>query len=148
MVNIWIKNRISIILRQTFNSKIMKKTLFTLIALLLMSVGTMWGTEKVENKNVIINKDSSKDMDKEHPRSLIGVPIICTYQNGFLFFTFLEDLGEMEITVTNPSLGVVSVSEYDSAYGSVAVPASSESGSYLIEIVTETGEYYYGEYTL
>lgn len=56
MVNIWIKNRISIILRQTFNSKIMKKTLFTLIALLLMSVGTMWGTEKVENKNVIINK--------------------------------------------------------------------------------------------
>ena len=54
----------------------------------------------------------------------------------------------MEIKVTNPSMGVVSVSEYDSAYGSVAVPVSSENGSYLIEIVTESGECYYGEYEL
>lgn len=45
-------------------------------------------------------------------------------------------------------MGIDSSSEYDSAYGSVAVPASSESGSYLIEIVTENGECYYGEYVL
>ena len=45
-------------------------------------------------------------------------------------------------------MGIDSSTEYDSAYGSVAVPASSESGSYLIEIVTESGECYYGEYTL
>lgn len=45
-------------------------------------------------------------------------------------------------------MGIDSSSEYDSAYGSAAVPVSSENGSYLIEIVTETGEYYYGEYTL
>ena len=126
----------------------MKKTLFILIALLLTSVGTIWGNEESENKSVIINKDTSKDLNKERPRSLIEVPITCTYQDGILFFTFLDDLGETEITVTHQSLGVVSASENDSAYGSVVVPASSESGSYLIEIVTETGDYYYGEYTL
>ena len=86
------------------------------------------------------------EIPKIEPRT--PVSITCTYNDGTLHFTFLEDLGEMEITVTNPSIGVVSVSEYDSAYGSVVVPVSSENGSYLIEIVTETGEYYYGEYTL
>lgn len=45
-------------------------------------------------------------------------------------------------------MGIDSSSEYDSAYDSVVVPASSENGSYLIEIVTGSGECYYGEYTL
>lgn len=108
----------------------------------------VWSTMSSGDNNIIINKDTPKDSDKERPRDLLQVPITCMYQEGSLCFTFYEDLGELEITVTNQSIGVVSVSEYDSAYGSVAVPVSSENGSYLIEIVTETGEYYYGEYTL
>lgn len=45
-------------------------------------------------------------------------------------------------------MGIDSSSECDAMNGSVVVPVSSESGSYLIEIVTENGECYYGEYTL
>lgn len=125
----------------------MKKILLSLCLLLTLSVSGTWaGDETV--KPVEISKGQIVDPNEVRPRTPVLIPITCTYSGGTLHFTFLEDLGEMEITVTNPSLGVVSVSEYDSAYGSVAVPASSENGSYLIEIVTETGEYYYGEYTL
>lgn len=124
----------------------MKKTLFILIALLAISIHPIFSATNLDEKNILIEKGSSKDPDKIRPRT--PVSITCSYNEGTLYFTFLEDLGEMEITVTNPSMGVVSVSEYDSAYGSVAVPVSSENGSYLIEIVTETGEYYYGEYEL
>ena len=126
----------------------MKKTLLILIALLLANINSAWSLENSVSKDVKIKKERPKDPNEVRPRTPVLIPITCIYNDGTLHFTFLEDLGEMEITVTNPSLGVVSVSEYDSAYGSVAVSASSESGSYLIEIVTETGEYYYGEYTL
>ena len=123
----------------------MKKILFLFCLCFSLSVSGAWiGDEEVIP--VEISKGQVEEHNKIRPRT--PVSITCTYSGGTLHFTFLEDLGEMEITVTNPSIGVVSVSEYDSAYGSVAVPASSESGSYLIEIVTETGEYYYGEYTL
>ena len=126
----------------------MKKTLLILIALLLANVNSAWSLENSVSKDVKIKKERPKDPNEVRPRTLVFIPITCIYNDGTLHFTFLEDLGEMEITVTNPSMGVVSVSEYDSAYGSVAVPASSESGSYLIEIVTENGECYYGEYVL
>lgn len=126
----------------------MKKTLFILIALLLANVNFVWSLETSESKDVKIRKESPKDSDEIRPRTPVVDPITCTYDDGTLYFIFMEDLGEMEITVTHSSMGIVSVSEYDSAYGSVVVPVSSVSGSYLIEIVTESGECYYGEYTL
>ena len=124
----------------------MKKGLLILVALLLVGIHSVCNAQTAESKSIKIEKGTSIEIPKIEPRT--PVSITCTYNDGTLHFTFLENLGEMEITVTNPSIGVVSVSEYDSAYGSAAVPVSSENGSYLIEIVTETGEYYYGEYTL
>lgn len=126
----------------------MKKTLLILIALLMANVNFVWSLETSESKDVKIRKESPKDPNEVRPRTPVVIPITCIYNDGTLHFTFLENLGEMEITVTHSSMGIVSVSEYDSAYGSVVVPVASESGSYLIEIVTESGEYYYGEYTL
>lgn len=125
----------------------MKKILFLFCLCFSLSVSGAWiGDEKV--KPIEIEKGEIKKPNEILPRIPVIVPITCSYNDGTLYFTFLEDLGEMQITVTNPSIGVVSVSEYDSAYGNVVVPVSSESGRYLIEIVTESGEYYYGEYEL
>ena len=114
----------------------------------MANVNSAWSLENSVSKDVKIKKERPKDPNEVRPRTPVLIPITSIYNDGTLHFTFLEDLGEMEITVTNPSMGVVSVSEYDSAYGSVAVPVSSENGSYLIEIVTESGECYYGEYEL
>lgn len=126
----------------------MKKTVFILVSLLLTSVGTIWSTENVENNNVIINKGGSRDLSKEFPRSLIEVPITCTYQNGFLFFTFMEDLGEVEISVTNLSTGAEIFDEIDSFCGNALLEVSESSGEYQIEITTENDDSYYGEYIL
>lgn len=124
----------------------MKKGLLILVALLLVGIHSVCNAQTTENKSIIIKKGTPIEIPKIEPRT--PVSIICTYNDGTLLFTFYEDLGEVEITVTHSSMGNVSVSEYDSDYGCVVVPASSDSGSYLIEIITEDGGYYYGEYTL
>ena len=108
----------------------------------------VWSTMSSGDNNIIINKDTPKDSDKERPRDLLQVPITCMYQEGSLCFTFYEDLGELEITVTNQSTGATTTYPYDAASGSVVVGVSNESAPYLIEIETISGDCYYGEYTL
>ena len=125
----------------------MKKMLLFLCMHLSLSVVIAWAGDET-GKVVEIEKGEVKNEITTLPRIPYEVPIVCTYSNAALFFTFLENMGEVEITVTHLSMGIVATSEYDSAYGCVVVPASSESGIYLIEIVTESGEYYYGEYEL
>lgn len=124
----------------------MKKGLLILVALLLVGIHSVCNAQTTENKSIIIKKGTPIEIPKIEPRT--PVSIICTYNDGTLHFTFYEDLGEVEITVIHSSMGNVSVSEYDSDYGCVVVPASSDSGSYLIEIITEDGTCYYGEYIL
>ena len=60
----------------------------------------------------------------------------------------MEDLGEVEISVTNQSTGAVFFDEIDSFSTSAVLQVSESSGDYLIEIETENGDYYHGEYTL
>ena len=126
----------------------MKKVLFILTVLLLSNMNFVWSTMSSGDSNIIINKDTPKDSDKERPRDLLQVPITCMYQEGSLCFTFYEDLGELEITVTNQSTGATTTYPYDAASGSVVVGVSNESAPYLIEIETISGDCYWGEYTL
>jgi hypothetical protein len=126
----------------------MKKVLFILTVLLLSNMNFVWSTMSSGDNNIIINKDTPKDSDKERPRDLLQVPITCMYQEGSLCFTFYEDLGELEITVTNQSTGAITIYPYDAVSGSVVVGVSNESAPYLIEIETISGDCYWGEYTL
>ena len=126
----------------------MKKVLFILTVLLLSNMNYVWSTMSSGDNNIIINKDTPKDSDKERPRDLLQVPITCMYQEGSLCFTFFEDLGELEITVTNQSTGTTTIYPYDEVSGSVVVGVSNESAPYLIEIETISGDCYWGEYTL
>lgn len=126
----------------------MKKVLFILTVLLLSNMNFVWSTMSSGDNNIIINKDTPKDSDKERPRDLLQVPITCMYQEGSLCFTFYEDLGELEITVTNQSTGTTTIYPYDAVSGSVVVGVSNESAPYLIEIETISGDCYWGEYTL
>ena len=97
---------------------------------------------------MIVKKKDSEDVPKQRPRDLIQVPIACFYSNGSLFFTFMDDLGELEISVTNLDTGAEIIDEIDSFGGSAVLEVSESSGEYQIEITTETGDSYYGEYTL
>ena len=124
------------------------KKIILLFALLLASVNSILSANGSEDKNILIEKGNSIDPSEIQPRSLVNVPIYCIYNGGFLYFTFLENLGEVEITVTNQSTGANATYKYDSAYGCIVVGTSSDSGTYLIGIVTGSGEYYYGQYNL
>lgn len=97
----------------------------------------------VQEEKVINVSLEKKDSDKtsEHPRTLL--PISCVYVDGTIQLTLLENLGEMELFVTNQTTG-----EQWKAVNSLVLETSTESGVYWVEIVTENGGTYYGTYTL
>ena len=116
-----------------------------LISFQMFAKVTAYGVMDDKTVNVELEK-GNPTIDDRHPRTLI--PITCMYQEGSLCFTFYEDLGELEITVTNQSTGTTTIYPYDAVSGSVVVGVSNESAPYLIEIETISGDCYWGEYTL
>ena len=112
----------------------MKKTLLILVALLLTSIYSICNAQTVGEKNVKIEKGTSEEVSEIRPRIPYEVPITCIYSNASLFFTFGEDLGEVEITVTHQATGANATYRYDSVWGSAVVAASPDSGTYLIGI--------------
>lgn len=125
----------------------MKRFVLILCALFFVQFSNIIRAE--EQRNIlIVKKKDSEDVPKQRPRDLIQVPIACFYSNGSLFFTFMEDLGELEINVTNLSTGVEIIDEIDSFCGNALLEVPESSSEYQIEITTENGDSYYGEYTL
>ena len=120
----------------------MKKVLFML--LILFSINGYAG-EMVEsqdnNQDVLLQKGDSKDHKKVDPRTLI--PITCVYVDGTVQLTILENLGEIELFVTNQTTG-----EQWSTVNNWVLQTSTASGVYLVEIVTEDGTTYWGTYTI
>lgn len=125
----------------------MKRFVLILCALFFVQFSNIIRAE--EQRNIlIVKKKDSEDVPKQCPRDLIQVPIACFYSNGSLFFTFMEDLGELEINVTNLDTGTEIFDEIDSFCGNALLEVPESSGEYQIEITTENGDSYYGEYTL
>lgn len=125
----------------------MKRVLLILCMLFSLSVSSVLA-DNGNSKPVEMHKGGAKDPNKVQPRDLIQVPIACFYSDGSLFFTFMEELGELEISVTNLSTGAEIIDEIDSFCGNALLEVPESSGEYQIEITTENGDSYYGEYTL
>ena len=113
--------------------------------MMLVSLQMYGGTTSVdtqENKPVSVELEKgSVTNDDTHPRTLI--PIVCVYVDGMVQLTFLDNLGDFTLTVTNQMTG-----ERWSAENALVLPTSTASGIYWVEIVTEDGTIYYGSYTL
>ena len=115
------------------------------LALLLFSLQLFAGTassdeQKKENVSVELSKGDS-DNTNRYPRTLI--PITCVYVDGTVQLTILENLGEIELFVTNQTTG-----EQWSTVNNWVLQTSTASGVYLVEIETENGDTYWGTYTL
>ena len=122
------------------------KNLFKLLLVVLLSymfVGKVIADESqkkpvdVDLQIGVVNSDNSN----KHPRTLI--PITCVYVDGTVQLTILDNLGEMELFVTNQTTG-----EQWSTVNNLVLQTSIASGVYLVEIVTENGDTYWGTYTL
>ena len=98
------------------------------------------GTQDEEPVNVELDKGTSSNKET-HPRTLI--PILCTYANGGVQLVLLEDLGEYTLTVTNQLTG-----ECWSVMNALVLPTSTANGMYEVQIVTEDGSSFYGNYVL
>lgn len=121
----------------------MKKILMLLTLMLsLQSYTGVTESNAQEEKatDVKLEKGDSESGNK-HPRTLI--PITCVYVDGTVQLTILENLGEIEFFVTNQTTG-----EQWSTVNNWVLQTSTAAGVYLVEIVTENGDTYWGTYTL
>lgn len=98
--------------------------------------------QKKEPQDVKLEKGHSGN-ENAYPRSLLNIPIVCTYMDGVIQLSLLEEVGDWEVIVTNQL-----TSEEWSATNSLLLNVSTASGTYLVQIVTEDGTLYYGTYTL
>ena len=121
----------------------MKKILmlFTLMLSLQCFAGTTDSNVQEEKATDVALQKGKPDKDNKHPRTLI--PITCVYVDGTVQLTILENLGEIELFVTNQTTG-----EQWSTVNNWVLQTSTAAGVYLVEIVTENGDTYWGTYTL
>ena len=76
-------------------------------------------------------------------KSSLTLPFTCVYADGMVQLTLLGEVGEYTLTVTNYQTG-----EHWSAINALALPTSTATGSYWVEIETGDGILYCGTYTL
>ena len=90
--------------------------------------------------NIELEKGDCSNKDT-YPRTLI--PITCVYADGTIQLSLYGEVGEFTLTVTNQMTG-----EQWSAVDTLILSTSTASGSYLVQILTEDGDMYWGTYTL
>ena len=122
------------------------KNLFKLLLVVLLSYMFVGSVIADESKKTVVDVElkiekGDADNSNKYPRSLI--PITCVYVDGTVQLTILENLGKIELFVTNQTTG-----EQWSTVNNWVLQTSTANGVYLVEIVTENGDTYWGTYTL
>lgn len=62
--------------------------------------------------------------------------------------TFSQNLGVLDITITNLTDGTYADYEVDSSLGSAILPISGNEGFYTLDIMLTSGEQYVGQFEL
>lgn len=96
-----------------------------------------------------LKQTESKDNSEQRPRTPdFIIPIEAYYQGGVIYLHFSEDIGCMDVNVTNITTGEQwqDIACSDSSVETIII--SSLHGNYHITLETETGTTYSGEFTL
>lgn len=118
-----------------------------LIGVLLACLSTKANPKPVftEDDPPIVLQERDPTVDPNSPRSPALIPITCYFDSvsESLSFYFLFAMGDVTITLTEASVGVVSEDDYStsSCFVSVSVPAP---GTYSICVLLESGTEYTG----
>ena len=99
------------------------------------------------NPILVVLEEQHPVTDPNNPRSPSVLPISCVFSDNSetLYFTFLFPMGDVTITLTEDSAGVVSSDEYSTASCLVSIPVPG-SGSYEITLVLESGAELSGQF--
>lgn len=126
----------------------MRKTIILLVAFLLpLSALKMSADEKGTIRPIPLIKVEKKDLS----RSLSHESMMAGYYGmlSSIQTTVTEDLGEIEVTVTNLSTGEAWSDSFDSGViMQTLLPISGTPGYYEIEYITESGDTYVGCFEL
>ena len=122
----------------------MRISIFILTVLLSFANLIANTSEEDDRKEIVIIKDNNP-----RPRTPdFGVPIEAYYQGGVIYLHFSEDIGCMDVNVTNITTGE-QWNDTACADSSVEVIAiSTTHGNYLITLESEIGTTYFGEFSL
>lgn len=126
----------------------------TTILILLSSIISLFSgyanncLDEDNNKTDITLVKGDVEDETKHARTPAYIPLVCYYMQGNIYVTALSDLGEIQISITSLDTGSFWESISDSNSGTICVPASSANGNYMIRIVTENNDSYFGYYNL
>lgn len=106
-------------------------------------------TKPIQTPPIIIIITNPMPLPGE-PRTLTQDPVYCEYDPSVSCINaiFNEDLGVIDVTVSNHSSGEYVNVSVDSAYGTMSLPVSGSAGCYSISFVTDSGAHYCGEFVL
>lgn len=132
--------------KSNLNSNHMKRIL-TLMVALLVSFWCIATTVSGRTLIIILKQQSPTGI---WPNSLDLVPLHCTYESadGTVYIDFMENVGRVSIAVSNLSTGETVYGTADSIDGSAVLYTSGKSGTYILQIGTESGDVYEGEFIL
>lgn len=82
------------------------------------------------------------------PRQQTDVPIRAYYLSGTVIVSFLQDLGNVEITIDEESNGTILQTVVDSSTLSAFLPLNMSSGVFSIYFTTSSGAEYYGQFSV
>lgn len=129
------------------------KKLILLCATLFIGL-SVWGTTdcsvdtaKHQRKTIIIKKN---DVNPRNHRSPSMIPIEAYYDSfvSGIAVTFLHDLGEVDVNVTNHSTGECLDGTMSALAGMTILPISGTEGLYTVTFTFPDGPEYYGEFEL
>lgn len=125
----------------------MKTKLFTFIMSLIVCSFSLIADDNTTTR-IPLKQTESKDNSEQRPRTPdFIIPIEAYYQGGVIYLQFSEDIGCMDVIVTNLTTGEQwnDTACADNLVEVIAV--SSSQGNYHITLETETGTTYSGEFT-
>lgn len=130
----------------------MKKFIASLCSLMLVFSATTLSAaisqDDIKTTPIIIRTGGGDEGQHTRPRTPAFIPVTGMYDNGHVVLDFIEEIGNVSVTVANQSTGETYFEYCDSADGHFEMEITPSKGDYLLTIQTENGTTYYGNFTL
>ena len=127
---------------QTPIPKVMKRFVL-LLFILFFGAEVSWSSSCGDHQFIPIRVlDNTTETGREN-RSLEYVPFQAYYDSftSSIYLSFFENIGEVEISITNCTSGECSEFDFNTSIGTLAIPVSDENGTYQLQINTILVDY-------
>lgn len=135
---------------QTPIRTVMKRFVLLLLLILFFGAEVSWSSSCGDHQFIPIRVlDNTTETGREH-RSQEYVPIEAYYDafTSYLCLTFFQDLGEVEIYITNLNNGYYYECDFNTSIGVIMLPLCGDCGIYHITLIPSCGGGYEGEFEI